>query len=180
LQFTALTGGGLLVNIAHMDTACAANSPANGPQAAAFKPNAFIKIRTDGVVILVAQNPELGQGVKTALPMILADELGANFSTLQIEYGYLDAALGPQEAGGSMSIFDCYQPLREAGATARTLLIRAAAGQWGVPYTTSHPKSHSASENWHRSRQRYPLPARRMLYCVAQPKAHSSVSVSGA
>ena len=133
LQFTALIGGGLVVNIANMDTACAANSPANGPQAAAFKPNAFIKIRTDGAVILVAQNPELGQGVKTALPMILADELGADFSTLQIEYGYLDAALGPQEAGGSMSIFDCYQPLREAGAMARTLLIRAAAGQWGVP-----------------------------------------------
>ena len=60
LQFTALIGGGLVVNIVNMDTACAANSPANGPQAAAFKPNAFIKIRTDGAVILVAQNPELG------------------------------------------------------------------------------------------------------------------------
>ena len=133
LQFAALVGGGLVVNIARVDAASAATSPAHGQRDATFKPNPFIKIRSDGMVILVAQNPELGQGVKTALPMILADELCADFSKLEIEYGQLDSSLGPQEAGGSMSVFDTYQPLREAGAMARTLLIRAAAGQWGVP-----------------------------------------------
>jgi isoquinoline 1-oxidoreductase beta subunit len=92
-----------------------------------FTPGPFIKIRPDGAVILVAKIPEMGQGVKTALPMILADELGADFSTVQIEFGTLDSSLGAQEAGGSMSVFDSYQPLREAGALARTLLIRAAA-----------------------------------------------------
>jgi isoquinoline 1-oxidoreductase beta subunit len=133
LQFTALAGGGLLVNLGFVDASSAATELPPAKKAAEFTPNPFIKIRPDGAVLLVAQSPELGQGVKTALPMILADELGADFAKVLIEYGYLNAALGPQEAGGSMSVFDSYQPLREAGAMARTMLIRAAAKQWGVP-----------------------------------------------
>jgi isoquinoline 1-oxidoreductase beta subunit len=122
-----------LVNLGFVDASSAATELQPTKKAVEFAPNPFIKIRPDGTVLLVAQNPEIGQGVKTALPMILADELGADFATVHIEYGYLNAALGPQEAGGSMSVFDSYQPLREAGAMARTMLIRAAAKQWGVP-----------------------------------------------
>ena len=114
LQFTALAGGGLLVNLGFVDASSAATELPPAKKAAEFTPNPFIKIRPDGAVLLVAQSPELGQGVKTALPMILADELGADFAKVLIEYGYLNAALGPQEAGGSMSVFDSYQPLREA------------------------------------------------------------------
>lgn len=128
LQVSALAGGGLLLS--HV-LAQSTRPPQAGK--GAFTPSPFIKIRPDGVVILVAKIPELGQGVKTALPMILADEMGADFQTVQIEFGTLDPQLGSQEAGGSMSVFDSYQPLREAGALARTLLVRAAAGQWSVP-----------------------------------------------
>ena len=133
LQVSALAGGGLLLSqvLAQSTRAQGDTSPQRGK--GAFTPSPFIKIRPDGAVILVAKIPELGQGVKTVLPMILADELGADFQTVQIEFGALDPRLGAQEAGGSMSVFDSYQPLREAGALARTLLIRAAAGQWSVP-----------------------------------------------
>jgi isoquinoline 1-oxidoreductase beta subunit len=132
LQFAALSGGGMLVNLGFVNTSSAATDLPSAKKVDEFAPNPFIQIRTDGSVLLVAQNPELGQGVKTALPMILADELGADFATVHIQYGHLNAALGPQEAGGSMSVFDCYQPLREAGAMARTMLIRVAAKKWGV------------------------------------------------
>ncbi len=132
IRVSALVGGGLVVSYGLTGRAFA-QSPAIDNTARAFTPNAFIKITPDGVVTLIAKNPELGQGVKTSLPMILAEELGADFSKVQIEYGRLDAQLGPQEAGGSMSITDNYQSLRKAGAVARTLLIQAAATTWQVP-----------------------------------------------
>ena len=132
LRVSALAGGGLLISYALPGRALA-QSAAIDNTARAFTPNPFIKITPDGIVILVAKNPELGQGVKTSLPMILAEELGADFSKVKIEYGGLDAQLGPQEAGGSMSITDNYLPLRRAGAMARTLLIQAAANTWSVP-----------------------------------------------
>jgi len=133
LQVSALAGGGLLLSQVLAQSTRPQGDTSQQRGKGAFTPSPFIKIRPDGAVILVAKIPELGQGVKTALPMILADELGADFQTVQIEFGALDPRLGAQEAGGSMSIFDSYQPLREAGALARTLLIRAAAGQWSVP-----------------------------------------------
>ena len=81
----------------------AAWAQAAGETPKVFAPNAFIKITPDGLVTLVAKNPEAGQGVKTSLPMILAEELGADFSKVRIEYGELDPRLGPQFAGGSLS-----------------------------------------------------------------------------
>jgi isoquinoline 1-oxidoreductase beta subunit len=132
LTTSALAGGGLILGCA-LPGRVLAQSPGLDNTARAFTPNAFIRITPDGVVTLIAKNPELGQGVKTSLPMILAEELGADFAQVKIEYGSLDAQLGPQEAGGSMSITDNYQPLRQAGALARTLLIQAAANTWQVP-----------------------------------------------
>lgn len=132
IRVSALAGGGLLVGYALPDKALAQSALLDNT-ARAFTPNVFIRITPDGIVTLVAKNPELGQGVKTSLPMILAEELGADFAKVQIEYGGLNAQLGPQEAGGSMSITDNYQLLRKAGAVARTQLIRAAAETWKVP-----------------------------------------------
>ena len=136
LQVSALAGGGLLLSQSPAQPTRRQTDTALLPDKGGFTPSPFIKIRPDGAVILVAKIPELGQGVKTALPMILADELGADFASVQIEFGTLDARLGAQEAGGSMSVFDNDQPLREAGALARTLLIQAAAMQWAVPAQT--------------------------------------------
>ena len=133
LQVSALAGGGLLLSQVRAQSTRpqGETSPQRGK--GAFAPSPFIQIRPDGAVVLVAKIPELGQGVKTTLPMILADEMGADFQTVQIESGALDPRFGSQEAGGSMSVFDSHQPLREAGALARTLLVRAAAAQWSVP-----------------------------------------------
>lgn len=132
IRVSALASGGLIIGCV-LPGRARASAPLVDNTARAFTPNAFIKITPDGLVTLVAKNPELGQGVKTALPMILAEELGADFSKVRIEYGALNAQLGPQDAGGSMSVFDNYLPLRRAGAVARTLLIQAAAETWQVP-----------------------------------------------
>jgi len=132
LRVSALAGGGVVIAWVAPGTALA-QAQAIDNTARTFTPNAFIKITPDGIVTLVAKNPELGQGVKTTLPMLLADELGADFSKVRIEYGTLDGQLGPQSAGGSMAVFDNYLPLRQAGATARTMLIQAAAAFWKVP-----------------------------------------------
>lgn len=100
--------------------------------AAAFEPNAFIRIDPDGRVTLVAKNPEAGQGVKTSLPMILAEELDVDFAAVRVVQGDLDPALGFQMLGGSTAIRFNYEPLRQAGATARRVLLDAAAQTWGV------------------------------------------------
>jgi len=86
----------------------------------------------DGTIVVQVGKSELGQGVRTALPMILAEELDAEFSQIRIE----QAAPGPDfprlGTGGSQSLMSLWQPLRQAGAVARTMLVGAAAARWGV------------------------------------------------
>ncbi len=133
IRVSAFAGGGLMVSYALQGSEAFAESTLLDVTVKPFAPNPYIKITPDGLITLVAKIPELGQGVKTSLPMLLAEELGADFSKVHIEYGIQDTRLGSQVAGGSMTIFDNYQPLRQAGAVARTLLIQAAAGIWHVP-----------------------------------------------
>lgn len=93
--------------------------------------NAWLRIATDGRAIIYATHPEIGQGVKTALPMILAEELDMPWERVTVQQAPVDAKLfGRQSAGGSMSVRTSWQPLREAGATARAMLIAAAAKVW--------------------------------------------------
>ncbi len=97
-----------------------------------FEPNAFVKISSDGIQILAA-HPEIGQGVKTALPMIVAEEMDAAWSDIQVRQAPIDEnRFGRQSAGGSRSIPTNWDALRQAGATARAMLIAAAAERWGV------------------------------------------------
>ena len=131
IRVSALTGGGLMVGC-YLGRASALAQTSDAT-ALAFSPNAFIRITPDGLVTIVAKNPEGGQGVKTSLPMIVAEELGADFAQVKIEYGSLDPKLGPQFAGGSLSTPMNYDLLRKAGATARVILIQAAALMWAVP-----------------------------------------------
>lgn len=101
--------------------------------AASFEPNAFLKIGSDNSILVYAKNPEIGQGVKTSLPMIIAEELEVNWDKIQVIQAPLDSRLGPQYAGGSTAIKTNWQVLRKAGATAKTMLITTAANQWGIP-----------------------------------------------
>jgi isoquinoline 1-oxidoreductase beta subunit len=97
-----------------------------------FIPNAFIRIAPDGSVTVFSARPEVGQGIKTSLPMVVAEELGADWKNVTVVSAPLDAAFGPQFAGGSMSTPMSYESMRKIGAAARTMLVAAAAQTWGV------------------------------------------------
>ena len=101
--------------------------------ATAFHPGVFVGIQGDGTVLIVAHRTEMGNGVRTSLPRILADELDADWSRVQVIQGDGDARYGSQDTDGSHSVREFFDTLREAGATARLMLIRAAAQQWGIP-----------------------------------------------
>jgi isoquinoline 1-oxidoreductase beta subunit len=102
-------------------------------ETAAFHPGIFVGIQTDGTVLIVAHRSEMGNGVRTSLPRILADELDADWSRVKVVQGDGDAVYGSQDTDGSHSVREFFDVLREAGATARLMLVRAAAQQWGVP-----------------------------------------------
>ena len=98
-----------------------------------FKPNAWIEIRADGVVTIWTGRSEMGQGVKTAMPMIVAEELEADWTRVQVTQADADPAYGDQFTVGSRSVRSGFEPLRQAGAAAREMLVGAAALTWKVP-----------------------------------------------
>ena len=98
-----------------------------------FSPNAYLRITPDNKVAIVVARSEMGQGVRTALPMILAEELEADWKQIEIEQAGASTLYGLQDTGGSASVHGTWDPMRRAGATAREMLISAAALTWGVP-----------------------------------------------
>ncbi|SPF36901.1 Aldehyde oxidase and xanthine dehydrogenase, molybdopterin binding protein [Candidatus Sulfotelmatobacter kueseliae] len=104
-----------------------------GSKRDSFSPNAYLRITPDNKVTIVVARSEMGQGVRTALPMILAEELEADWKQIEIEQAGASTLFGDQTTGGSASIHTCWDPMRKAGAAAREMLISAAALTWGVP-----------------------------------------------
>lgn len=99
----------------------------------AFSPNAYLRIAPDNRITIVVARSEMGQGVRTALPMILAEELEADWKQVEIEQAGASTLYGDQTTGGSASVRTTWDPMRKAGAAAREMLISAAALTWNVP-----------------------------------------------
>ena len=108
----------------------------------AWNPSVYLGLDTDGSVIIVAHRSEMGTGVRTSLPMVVADELEADWTRVRVEQALGDAKYGSQDTDGSASILDFYMPMREAGATARLMLERAAAAEWRVPVGECRGQQH--------------------------------------
>lgn len=159
----AAAGGGLLLGFSFT----AAGQPAPGaksvvsgdgneaPQDGVFQPSAFVQIDRAGKVTLVIPKVEMGQGVYTSIPMLIAEELEVPLDSVTVAHAppneklFSDPLLGGQLTGGSTSIRYAWEPMRRAGATARVLLVTAAAQQWQVDPATCHAESgqvkHAAS-----------------------------------
>ena len=134
LKVSAAAGGGLMIA---MYTDAFADLLAQGRQGGAppppLEPSAFITIGKDGIVTITAKNPEIGQGVKTMLPMLIAEELDVDWKDVRIVQSDVSSAkYGGQSAGGSTATPQNYTPMRQLGAAARAQLIAAAAETWGT------------------------------------------------
>jgi len=133
LQASVAAGGGLLLQATLpplVRGALAAGAEAAGETAVL---NAFVRIAPDGIVTIMSKNPEIGQGIKTMLPMVIAEELDVAWDNVRIEQAPLDTAkYGQQFAGGSRATPLNYDPLRRVGAAGRQMLVAAAARSWNV------------------------------------------------
>lgn len=119
---------------------------ADAPPKPVYPPNAFIRIANDNSITIVVNKSEMGQGVYTSLPMLIAEELEADWGRISVESApvaavYNHTSFGMQMTGGSSSIPSSWEQLRRVGASARILLIRAAARQWGVPESECHAEN---------------------------------------
>src|SRR6202171_805445 len=119
-------------------TANATSPMSNAP----LHPNVYLAIDTDGTVYIIAHRSEMGSGSKTALPRIVADELDADWARVKIVQAPGDEKYGDQDTDGSHSVRSFFDTLREAGGTARLMLVRAAAAQWNKPVTECHAELH--------------------------------------
>src|SRR5436309_7826890 len=124
LRVSAIVGGGVLL-ASYLEPLAAAETFGGGaPSGADFLPNAFIRIGSDGAVTIIAKNPEIGQGVKTMLPMIIADELGVDWKVVKVEQALFDPnAYGRQAAGGSTATPTNWENHRRIGAAGRQMLL---------------------------------------------------------
>ena len=132
----AAAGGGLLVG-------CHIRTEASDPSTeSSFVPNAFVRVGSDGRVTLISPQAEMGQGVETSMPMLIAEELEVGLDQVHVEYAppdeklYANPGFGVQATGSSSSARAFYGPLRSAGAAARIMLVTAAAKAWGVAPST--------------------------------------------
>ncbi len=140
LKTTSVSMGGLLLGIQFSCTDTSKNLTGN--PAAVFSPNLFISINGSGDVTLIAHRSEMGTGIRTSLPLIMADELEADWSRVKVEQAVGDEKYGDQNTDGSFSVRMFFTPLRKAGATVRLMLEQAAAKEWGVDVSECKAVNH--------------------------------------
>src|SRR5947199_5866302 len=129
LRVSAIAGGGLLLS-AYIEPKLFGQA-SQGPPPVTLTPNTFIRIAPDGIVTITAKNPEVGQGVKTMLPMLIAEELDVEWKNVRVEQAPLDTArFKEQWAGGSTATPINWLPMRRVGAAGRAMLVAAAAKRW--------------------------------------------------
>ena len=132
MQAGAAAGGGLLLEF----RPAVRRGQAGLADAGVFAPNAFIRIERDGQIVLTMPYVEMGQGTYTSIPMLIAEELEVDLEQVRLEHAppdeklYVNPLLGVQATGNSNAIRGAWQPMRQAGATARTMLVAAAAKRW--------------------------------------------------
>jgi len=125
LKIGAISLGGLVLSLHHV-------SAASFEQSGNFEPNAFVAIDESGMVTLVVHRSEMGQGIRSTMAGILADELGVDWEKIKLKQAEADRKYGEQNTDGSKSIRDFYLPMRRMGAAARQMLEQAAAKSWSV------------------------------------------------
>lgn len=149
LKVTAAAGGGMVLGFSWLASCTPTEAEVQQMPEAWFDINGFLKIGDNGLVTIYSPNPEIGQNVKTSMPMIVAEELDVDWKDVLVEQAGLNTEVFTRQlAGGSQSIRQGWQSLRMAGATARQMLLSAAAQQWGVPVeelTTQAGTIHHAS-----------------------------------
>ncbi|HET9831790.1 MAG TPA: molybdopterin cofactor-binding domain-containing protein [Vicinamibacterales bacterium] len=149
LQATALAGGGVVISMYAPDLL--AQGGRGGPQIPwSLAPVDYITVHPDNTFTIIAKNPETGQGIRTALPQIIADEFDVDWSQVKIQQADLNPKYGPQFEGGSRAMPTNYDPMRQVGAGGRLMMVNAAAQMWNVPAgeltTGSGVVTHAASK----------------------------------
>src|SRR5210317_1122912 len=137
LKASGLTAGGLIIGVSVPMGVLAS------PGDMDFEPSAFIHIAKNGDTTLFCGRCEMGQGISTALPAAVADELEADWTRVTVLQGDADKKYGPQDTGGSQSINKMLEPMRKAGAAGREMLVAAAAQSWNLPVDKCYAKSHA-------------------------------------
>jgi isoquinoline 1-oxidoreductase beta subunit len=149
LKATGLAGGGMIIGFNFFKSCKPEVKPPIDISQLNFNDfNGFIKISDNGIVTIFAPNPEIGQGVKTSMPMIIAEELDVEWENVHVVQGGLDTdVFERQVAGGSQSIRHGWDPLRQTGATAKQMLVNAAAARWGIDASTCSVSNGVISNN---------------------------------
>ncbi len=133
LKASAIAGGGLMLTASLPMIAKAATASGAAPATL----NAYVSITPDNLITIVGKNPEIGQGIKTMLPMLIADEMDADWDQVHITQADFDPQkYGFQFAGGSFATPMNWLPMRQVGAATRQMLLGAAAAKWGVPVSS--------------------------------------------
>jgi len=140
IKLSAMAGGGIMIGL-YSDKDLLAQQRGPAPAPTPINPNTYIKVHPDNTFTIVSKNPETGQGIRNSLPMIVADEFDVDWKQVKIEQADRDDKYGRdmgaptvgQIEGGSTATPQNYQPMRNVGATARAMMVAAAAKQWNVP-----------------------------------------------